>query len=72
MRWSRCTASIIRMDRAVPVIPTSGTYHRYARSQASETGLVLNIWMGQIAGMIHLRPVSLLIRLVGICGRTRG
>jgi len=65
------TASIIRMDQAVPVIPTSGTYYGYARPRSSETRFILKIWIGRIAGMIHLRPVSLLIRVVGISGRIR-
>jgi hypothetical protein len=60
------------MDRAVPVIPTSGMYYRYARPQLDETTFILNIWTGRIAGMIHLRPASLLIGLVGISRRTRG
>lgn len=60
------------MDQAVPVIPTFGTYLGYARPRPSETRYVLNIWMTLIAGMIHLRLVSLLIRLVGTFGRSGG
>jgi hypothetical protein len=71
MRPSSWTASIIRMDQAIPVIPTSGTYYGYARPRLDETALILKIWIGRIAGMIHFGPVSLLVRLVGISGRTR-
>ena len=72
MHLIRCTASIIRMDQAVPVIPTFGTYFGYARPQRGETRFVLKIWMAWIAGMIHLGPASPLIRLVGTSGRLRG
>ena len=61
---------MIHMDQALPVIPTFGTYSGYARLQRAETKLVPNIWITPIEGMIHLRLVSLLIRLVGISGRT--
>jgi hypothetical protein len=63
---------MIRMDQALPVIPTFGTYWGYARTQRAETNLVPNIWITLIGGMIHLRPASLLIGLVGISGRTHG
>lgn len=69
MRPSSWTASIIRMDQAVPFIPTGGMYYRYAPPRSSETVHILKIWIGRIAGMIHLRPATLLIRLVGISGR---
>jgi hypothetical protein len=59
---------MIRMVLAVPVIPTSGTYSEYARLSGRKTRFVWNIWMARIMGMIHLRPASLLIRLVGISG----
>jgi len=58
------------MDRALPVIPTSRVYPGYARPQGGETKFIPNIWMNRIKGMIHLRPASLLIRLVGISRRT--
>jgi len=60
------------MDQAVPVIPTFGTYLGYARSRHTETRFVLKIWISLITGMIHLRLVSPLIRLVGISGRSGG
>jgi hypothetical protein len=60
---------MIRMDQALPVIPTFGTYWGYARSPGDETRFIPNIWITLIKGMIHLRPASLLIRLVGISGR---
>ena len=63
---------MIHMDQALPVIPTFGTYWGYARPQAAETGFIPNIWISPIEGMIHLRPASLLIRLVGISGRAHG
>ena len=63
---------MIRMDHALPVIPTFGTYFGYARPPGGETKFVPNIWMNPIEGMIHLRPASLLIRLVGTSGRTHG
>lgn len=37
MRPSSWTASIIRMDQAVPFIPTGGMYYRYAPPRSSET-----------------------------------
>jgi hypothetical protein len=61
---------MIRMDQILPVIPTFGTYSGYARPQDGETGSFVNIWMSPIEGMIHLRPASLLVGLVGISGRT--
>jgi hypothetical protein len=63
---------MIHMDQALPVIPTFGTHWGYARPQGGETDFIPNIWMNLIEGMIHLRPVSLLIRLVGISGRAHG
>jgi hypothetical protein len=63
---------MIHMDQALPVIPTFGTHWGYARPSAGETKFIPNIWMALIEGMIHLRPASLLIRLVGISGRTHG
>ena len=60
---------MILMDQALPVIPTFGMYPGYARPQGGETGFVPNIWMNPTEGMIHLRPASLLIRLVGTSGR---
>lgn len=63
---------MILMVPAVPVIPTFGTYWGYARAQGGKTRFVLNIWMTWIMGMIHLRPASPLIRLVGISWRTHG
>jgi len=62
---------MIRMDQTLPVIPTFGTYWGYARPQTGETRFIPNIWITLIKGMIHLRPASLLIRLVGISGRAR-
>ena len=61
---------MVRMDRALPVIPTFGMYPGYARPQGGETKYIPNIWMNQIKGMIQLRPVTLLIGLIGIYGRT--
>jgi hypothetical protein len=72
MHPSSWTASMIRMDQALPVIPTFGTYWSYPRPQGGETGFLVNIWMSPIEGMIHLRPASLLVGLVGISGRIDG
>jgi hypothetical protein len=72
MHPSSWTASMIHMDQALPVIPTFGTYFGYARRWGRETRFIPNIWMNQIEGMIHLRPAGLLVRLIGISGRTRG
>lgn len=63
---------MIRMDQALPVIPTFGMYRAYARPERPETKLIPDIWITPIEGMIHLRPASLLIGLVGISGRTHG
>jgi len=63
---------MIHMDQALPVIPTFGMYWGYARPQAAETRLIPNIWITLIKGMIHLRPSSPLIRLVGISRRIHG
>ena len=63
---------MIHMDQALPVIPTFGTYSGYARPRGGETGFVVNIWMSPIEGMIHLRPASLLVGLVGTSRRTDG
>ena len=60
---------MIRMDQALPVIPTFGTYFGYARLHPGETKFVPNIWMALIEGMIHLRPASPPVGLVGISGR---
>ena len=60
---------MILMDQALPVIPTFGMYSGYARPQGGETSYIPNIWITPIEGMIHLRPASLLIRLVGTFGR---
>ena len=54
--------------RITAVIP----YYGYARLRLDETALILKIWIGRIAGMIHFGPVSLIVRLVGISGRTDG
>jgi hypothetical protein len=72
MHPSSWTASMIHMDQALPVIPTFGTYWGYARPQTGETGFIPNIWITLIKGMIHLRPASLPVGLIGISGRSRG
>jgi hypothetical protein len=63
---------MILMDQILPVIPTFGMYRGYARPPGGETGFAINIWMSPIEGMIHLRPASLLVGLVGISRRIHG
>ncbi len=60
---------MIHMDQALPVIPTFRMYWAYARPQMGETRFIPNIWITLIKGMIHLRPASLPVGLVGISGR---
>jgi hypothetical protein len=63
---------MIRMDQALPVIPTFRMYWAYARPHPGETRFIPNIWITLIKGMIHLRPASHTVGLVGTSGRTHG
>jgi hypothetical protein len=61
---------MVRMDRALPVIPTfKCIFRRYPTRRGQNLDVYL-IRMTRINPMIHLRPISLLVRLAGISRRT--